>query len=109
MVKRLSFIVHGQVQVAGVAIRSDLVSSPGVFFRKFTQQKATEYGLTGWVRNTEDGKVEGEAQGDEDSLGKLLADIDRGPPYAHVVKLEKAEKDTDDGEASFKIERTMRK
>jgi acylphosphatase len=53
--------------------------------------------------------VEGEAQGSEDSLKKFLADIDRGPPSAHVVKLEKSEKDTDDGETSFKVEKTVRK
>ncbi|KAI9868704.1 MAG: hypothetical protein M1813_004555 [Trichoglossum hirsutum] len=86
---------------------SNLISHPGVFFRKFTQQKATEYGLTGWVRNTNKGKVEGEAQGDEDALRKLLADINKGPTYAHVVKVEKSEKEIDDSETTFNVAKTV--
>jgi acylphosphatase len=52
--------------------------------------------------------VEGEAQGDEDALKKLLTDINRGPTYAHVVKVEKTEKEIDDGETTFRVEKTMR-
>ncbi|KAE8556251.1 hypothetical protein EYB25_000952 [Talaromyces marneffei] len=40
---RVRFKVHGTVQ--------------GVSFRAFTQKRATEYGVTGWVRNTPDGRV----------------------------------------------------
>jgi len=57
--------------------------------------------LTGRVENTPDGKVDGEAQGDEESLKKLLKDIDRGPPRAHVVKLEKWELEPKEGESGF--------
>lgn len=32
----------------------------GVFFRKYTKNKAEELGLTGWCRNTPHGSVEGE-------------------------------------------------
>ena len=46
-------------------------------------------------------QVEGEAQGDDDSIQKLLKDLDQGPSAAHVVKVEKAEIDIKDGEASF--------
>ena len=35
----------------------------GVFFRKFTNAKAQELKLSGWVRNTDKGTVEGEAEG----------------------------------------------
>jgi acylphosphatase len=45
--------------------------------------------------------VEGEAQGSEDALQKLLQDINRGPRAAHVVKLEKKEIDVIEGENSF--------
>ncbi|KAL2011983.1 hypothetical protein VTN00DRAFT_4701 [Thermoascus crustaceus] len=89
--KRIAFKVHGTVQ--------------GVNFRDFTQRHANDYGLTGWVRNTIDGKVEGEAQGDEESLQKLLKDINKGPRLAHVVKLEKKEIDTQDGESNFVVKR----
>ncbi|BDD62937.1 hypothetical protein MAP00_007890 [Monascus purpureus] len=74
---RIAFRVHGVVQ--------------GVGFRDFTQRRAVYYGLKGWVKNTTDGRVEGEAQGDEDSIQKLLKDIGQGPRLAHVVKVEKKE------------------
>jgi len=91
MAKRISFLVHGQVQ--------------GIGFRYFAQKKATSYGLTGWVRNTANSKVEGEAQGEEDGLQKFLKDIDRGPTHAHVVKLEKSEIEVQEGESSFEVRR----
>ncbi|KAN0078894.1 Acylphosphatase-like domain containing protein [Elaphomyces granulatus] len=71
--------------------------------RDFTQKRASSYGVTGWVRNTADGKVEGEAQGDESSVQKLLKDVDRGPRLAHVVKLEKSEIESKEGEINFSI------
>merc|ERR1712179_551862 len=36
----------------------------GVFFRKFTYEKAKSLGLKGWVRNTRDGTVEGRIEGE---------------------------------------------
>ncbi|EEA28106.1 acylphosphatase family protein [Talaromyces marneffei ATCC 18224] len=88
---RVRFKVHGTVQ--------------GVSFRAFTQKRATEYGVTGWVRNTPDGRVEGEVQGEPDLVQKLLKDVDKGPRHAHVVKLEKGEVETLDDEESFEIRR----
>jgi acylphosphatase len=32
----------------------------GVFFRKYTQRKATEFNISGWIQNTHRGTVEGE-------------------------------------------------
>lgn len=46
-------------------------------------------------------KVIGEAQGDEAALSKLIKDINHGPPAAHVVKVEKSDIDTKEGETSF--------
>ncbi|KAL2362766.1 hypothetical protein RJZ56_004302 [Blastomyces dermatitidis] len=71
----------------------------------FTQRNANNYGLTGWVKNTRDGKVEGEAQGDEPALSNLLKDLSRGPEFARVVKLEHSEIDLKDGEESFVVTR----
>lgn len=87
MTQRISFTVQGQVQ--------------GVNFRSFTQQKAVGYGLTGWVRNTSGGEVEGEAQGDSDSIEKLLNDINKGPSAAYVVKVNKTDIEVKEGERSF--------
>jgi acylphosphatase len=48
-------------------------------------------------------KVEGEAQGEEDALAKLLKDLDRGPTHAHVVKLEKSDIEVVEGESGFEV------
>ncbi|KAI1949035.1 hypothetical protein LOZ39_000723 [Ophidiomyces ophidiicola] len=71
----------------------------------FTQKKANGYGLTGWVRNTTDGKVEGEAQGDDESVQRLLVDIAQGPPHAQVLKLENSEISPKAGDARFQVVR----
>jgi acylphosphatase len=55
------------------------------------------------VRNTSNGKVEGEVQGKEEDVRKLLSEINEGPKHARVVKLEKKEIDVKDGEESFKV------
>lgn len=36
-----------------------------MFFRKYTQQRATQLGVVGWCRNTESGTVKGKVQGPE--------------------------------------------
>ncbi len=42
-----------------------------VFFRKYTQQKAQELGLVGWVKNTKAGTVVGSAQGAKEQMDKF--------------------------------------
>lgn len=49
----------------------------GVGFRWWTRARALELGLTGWARNTEDGRVEVVAEGPEEACVKLL-DLLRG-------------------------------
>ncbi|MCJ1326625.1 hypothetical protein MMC10_003290 [Thelotrema lepadinum] len=88
MSQRISFKVHGKVQ--------------GVFFRAFTEEKASSYNLTGFVSNTNDDKVVGEAQGSAESIEKLLKDLNQGPKAAHVVKVEKEEIGAVEGEGGFK-------
>lgn len=51
------------------------------------------------------GKVEGEAQGEDDILQMFMKDIDKGPTHAHVVKLEKSEIEVVDGETGFEVRR----
>lgn len=89
MTKRISFRVHGRVQ--------------GVNFRSFTQKKADSYNLTGWVRNTPNEKVEGEAQGEDDLIRKLIKDLGNGPPAAHVVKVEQEDLEVQEGEQGFEV------
>ncbi|KAF9888221.1 hypothetical protein FE257_009216 [Aspergillus nanangensis] len=90
--QRIAFKVHGTVQ--------------GVGFRDFTQRRASEFELKGWVKNTHCGRVEGEAQGHQDSISKLVKEINNGPRLAHVVKVEKKELDVKEGESHFGVKRT---
>ena len=58
-----------------------------VWFRKYTQVKATELGITGWVKNLFNNAVEIIAEGDMDSLTELTGWLQDGPPLAEVQKL----------------------
>ena len=59
----------------------------GVWFRKSTEEKARELGLSGWVRNLSDGRVELMAQGDR--AGELQVWVEKGgPPTARVDSVE---------------------
>lgn len=80
----------------------------GVFFRKFTVEKATSYSLTGYVRNTSNGKVEGEAQGEEESIKHFLKDLNKGPTAAHVVRVDRTDKEIMEGEGEFRKVKNVR-
>ena len=45
--------------------------------------------------------MQGEAQGDDESIQKFLKDLNEGPSAAHVVKVEKLETEVKDVENSF--------
>lgn len=67
----LEAIVHGRVQ--------------GVYFRTFVAHNAAFLGLVGYARNMPDGiTVKVEAQGNRDSLRKLVSLLEKGPPGAEV-------------------------
>lgn len=71
---RLRAIVDGRVQ--------------GVNFRYYTQRRATELGLTGYVRNRWDGTVEAVAEGPQPQLEGLLAFLRVGPRSAFVTEVD---------------------
>ncbi|MBI1257758.1 MAG: acylphosphatase [Chloroflexi bacterium] len=72
--EQLHAIVHGRVQ--------------GVGFRDFTQHRADELGLTGWVRNESDGTVEVTAEGERATLERFAALLRRGPQSAQVTQVD---------------------
>ena len=59
----------------------------GVGFRMFVQQHASELGLTGWIRNMEDGSVEMEIQGAPEKVDKLSVLIREGNYFIKVKEL----------------------
>lgn len=60
----------------------------GVFFRQNTLERAKRLGLRGWVRNTEDGKVEAVFEGEKEKIEKILEWAKRGPILAKVENVE---------------------
>ncbi|MDJ0761566.1 MAG: acylphosphatase [Myxococcota bacterium] len=64
------------------AIVSGIVQ--GVSFRYYTRRKATDLGLTGFVRNLPNGTVEVYAEGPETDLEALINWLHQGPSYAVV-------------------------
>lgn len=61
----------------------------GVGFRYFVFQKAKEFGLNGWVRNTIDRGVLIVAQGDETEIETFIDYLRIGPIRARVDKISK--------------------
>ena len=70
------FRVRGQVQ--------------GVFFRASTEAVALRLGLSGWVRNSENGDVELIACGTTQQLDELEKWLWRGPSNARVTGVQRA-------------------
>lgn len=62
----------------------------GVFFRDHTRRWASQLGLRGWVKNLWDGRVEVVAEGEEERIRDLLAQLNEGPPGARVEKVDVA-------------------
>ncbi len=63
----------------------------GVFYRAFTQGKARELGIKGWVRNIPGGGVEAVLEGERQKVGELLAMMKSGPAGSMVSGLELSE------------------
>ena len=59
----------------------------GVGFRYFAQRVAREFGVLGWARNLDDGRVEVYAQGTPHQLEDFEAEMRVGPPRATVRQL----------------------
>lgn len=59
----------------------------GVYFRESTRKKAVALGLSGYVRNLSDGRVEAFFQGEEHAVGEALDFVAHGPPQAHVDQI----------------------
>ena len=89
MIVARRFTVSGRVQ--------------GVGFRWFVQELAALEGVSGWVRNRPDGRVEALVQGDLESVVRIERKIRRGPPAASVESVVVADEAPTDGLSSFSI------
>lgn len=56
----------------------------GVFFRETTRRRALADGVSGWVRNRDDGSVEAVLEGEPEAVERLVAFVREGPRGARV-------------------------
>lgn len=68
--QRVHIVVSGDVQ--GVGYRFNVI------------EVARDLGLTGWVKNNPDGRVEIVAEGSKEKLGNLISWAKKGPALARI-------------------------
>jgi acylphosphatase len=90
--RRATLRIHGKVQ--------------GVFFRESSRAEAVRLGLTGWVRNREDGTVEAVVEGAPDPLEDFIRWCHRGPSAARVTTVERLDGEPSGEFRTFTVERT---
>ena len=72
--ERAHVYVSGQVQ--------------GVFFRDSTRERAEQLGLTGWVMNLPDGRVEALFEGPSERVREMIRWCELGPSHAEVESVD---------------------
>jgi acylphosphatase len=75
----------------------------GVGFRYFSQMKAVQYDVRGWVKNSEEGAVEILAEGTQGNLDLFIEDVRRGNPFSKVNDVIVQDTNKTDSYQSFKI------
>jgi acylphosphatase len=77
----------------------------GVYYRASTAEQARALGLSGWVRNLPDGRVELEAEGDATAVARLVDWLHAGPPAARVDDVAVSERDALGEAEPFRVRR----
>ncbi len=60
----------------------------GVYFREYTRREARKVGVTGWVRNLWDGRVEAVFEGSPSAVEHMVRWVHHGSPRARVDQVE---------------------
>ena len=74
----------------------------GVFFRDSCQRMASSAGLSGWVRNRNDGRVEAVFEGEPDAVERMVGWCRQGPRRAEVDHVEVIQEEPQ-GESGFRV------
>jgi acylphosphatase len=85
---RRRVVAHGRVQ--------------GVFFRDSARERANAHGVSGWVRNRDDGAVEAVLEGRREAVERVARFFETGPPSARVEEVE-ARDEPPEGISGFEI------
>jgi acylphosphatase len=86
--KRAHVFVSGRVQ--------------GVSFRDATRSQAEQIGLSGWVRNTQDDRVEAVFEGEPDAVRQMIDWCESGPSSADVEDVS-VENEQPEGLSGFEV------
>lgn len=79
----------------------------GVGYRVSLQSEARKHGVSGWVRNRNDGSVEALLQGAPPAVEAVIAWARRGPIGARVSDVHAAAAAEDPDLADFELRRTL--
>jgi len=74
MISRVKLVIEGRVQ--------------GVCYRAFTQNQAIKLGLSGWVKNMQDGRVEAVLEGQRELIEQAMLACKSGPSGARVTDID---------------------
>ena len=74
----------------------------GVWFRGACQEQARAVGVTGWVRNAYDGRVEAVFEGAPAAVDRMVAWCPEGPRHAEVTRVD-VQVETPTGESGFHV------
>jgi acylphosphatase len=86
---RRKVVVRGEVQ--------------GVFFRDSTRKEAQSRGVSGWVRNRDDGAVEAVFEGPAEAVEAMVEWCRSGPSRAGVEDMDVSLDDDPDGLEGFEV------
>jgi acylphosphatase len=85
------FVISGRVQ--------------GVGYRWFAKDAALREGVTGWVRNLPDGRVEALVEGDAEAVTRVERSLHHGPPAARVQTVNAITEEPSGAYHDFSIQR----
>lgn len=75
----------------------------GVYYRGFTQEVAESLGLTGWVRNLPDRRVEAVFEGEREAIEKAILKCKQGPPASRITDVDVTWENHKEGFSDFTI------
>ena len=87
--KRIHLLISGRVQ--------------GIFFRSQAKEKARELGLTGWICNLADGRVEAVIEGNKEKVEEITDWARSGPVLAKIEKIKMKEEEYQGEFKNFEI------
>ncbi|MFZ5932718.1 MAG: acylphosphatase [Patescibacteria group bacterium] len=77
----------------------------GVFYRDWARKMAESFGLVGWVRNLEDGRVEAVFEGEKETVKEMVERCKKGSLAAKVTHIDVIWEKATGESRNFQVER----